>query len=99
MSDSSETDEDREAILGALPEAAESWKKRLSALEKASGSGGNPGDVQSAQQENLQAAFDGANNGIRRLLRDGIDAGVDQAELLEVTGLSQQQLDRILNSG
>ena len=91
MSDSFETDEDRKALFETLPDAATTWRERRSALDKAAGSG-------SAQEQNMQAAFDGANNGIRHQLQDAIDAGVDQAELLKVTGLSQQELDSILSS-
>jgi hypothetical protein len=56
----------------------------------------NPGGVRSTQQENVQAAFDGANNGLRKLLNDATDAGFSRAELVEIAGLSPNVLDEIL---
>jgi hypothetical protein len=52
--------------------------------------------VRSTQQENVQAAFDGANNGLRKLLNDATDAGFSRAELVEIAGLSPNVLDEIL---
>lgn len=97
-SDSSDTDEERKAISDALAEAAAVWRQRLSALDKAVSPGGKPGEVPSAQQKNLQASFDGANNGLRHLLADATDAGFSEAELTQITGFSANELRGIRKS-
>lgn len=97
-SDSSGTDEERNAISDALAEAATAWRERRSALDKAVSRGGKPGEVPSAQQENLQASFDGANSGLRHLLTDATDAGFSEAELIRITGFSANELRGVRNS-
>jgi len=99
LSDSSETDEDRKAILEALPEAVATWRQRCSAVEISIGQKQGADHVLSIQQKNAQAAFKGANDGLRRLVEDATEGGVKQGELLSVTGLSQQEMARIREGG